>query len=143
MIINYRLDKIAIQKKEQAKGTIEAKNNLQVTHISEEALSSLTKEKALNMKFVFSVVYQPNIASLEIEGNVTYMNDSKTIKEILENWTKNKKIKPEIAAPIFNFILSKCNIKALRLEEDLELPFHVPIPRIKTKKEITNATSAS
>ncbi|MEK6840209.1 MAG: hypothetical protein AABX72_04655, partial [Nanoarchaeota archaeon] len=74
MIINYRLDKIAIQKKEQAKGTIEAKNNLQVTHISEEALSSLTKEKALNMKFVFSVVYQPNIASLEIEGNVTYKN---------------------------------------------------------------------
>ena len=80
MIINYRLDKIAIQKKDKVKGTIEAKNNLQITNINEEILSSLTKEKALNMKFIFSVIYQPNIASLEIEGNVTYMNDLKTIK---------------------------------------------------------------
>lgn len=139
MIINYRLDKIAIQKKSQPKGTIEAKNNLQIKNITEEILSSLTKEKALNMQFAFSVNYEPNVASLEIEGNITYMNDPKTIKDILENWTKNKKIKQEIAAPVFNFILSKCNIKALRLEEDLELPFHVPIPRIKTKADVMDA----
>jgi len=136
MIINYRLDKIAVQKKSQPKGTMEAKNNLHITNITEEALSSLTKEKALNMQFAFSITYEPNIASLEIGGNITYMNDPKTIKDILENWTKNKKIKQEIATPVFNFILSKCNIKALRLEEDLELPFHVPIPRIKTKADL-------
>ena len=139
MIINYRLDKIFIQKKNKPKGPIEAKNNLKITSIAEETISSLTKEKALGMQFAFVVNYEPNVGSLEITGNVTYMNDQKTIKEILENWTKNKKIKQEIAAPVFNYILSKCNVKALRLEEDLELPFHVPIPRIRTKSELLDS----
>ena len=142
MIINYRLDKITIQKKNKPKGPIEAKNNLKVTNIVEESIPSLTKEKALNIQFTFLVNYEPNIASLEIAGSVTYMNDQKTIKEIMENWAKNKKIKKEIAAPVFNFVLSKCNVKALRLEEDLELPFHVPIPRIKTKSEIEAAAKS-
>ena len=143
MIVNYRLDKISIQKKNKPKGPVEAKNNLKVTNIIEEAISSLSKEKALNMQFQFTVKYEPNIADIEIAGNVLYMADQKTIKEISENWNKNKKIKKEIAAPVFNYILSKCNIKALRLEEDLELPFHVPIPKIKTREDINSAAKAS
>lgn len=143
MIINYRLDKIAIQKKNKPKGPVEAKNNLKVIDINEEALPSLTKEKALNMKFSFTIKYEPNIADLEIEGSITYMNDQKTIKDILENWKKNKKIKQEIAAPVFNFILNKCNIKSLRLEEDLELPFHIPIPAVKTRADLAAPAKAS
>jgi hypothetical protein len=28
----------------------------------------------------------------------------------------------------------KCNIKALSLEEDLGLPFHIPMPKVKAGK---------
>ena len=91
MIVNYRLDKIAIQKKNKPKGPVEAKNNLKVINIIEETISSLSKEKALKMQFLFTVKYEPNIADIEIAGNVLYMNDQKTIKEISENWNKNKK----------------------------------------------------
>ena len=143
MIINYRLNKINIQKNNPPKGQIEPKNNLKVTDIKEESLSKLSKEKALNFHFLFSVIYEPKIADLEIEGNITYLNDDKTVKGILENWKKNKKIKPEIAAPIFNHILSKCSIKALSLEEDLELPFHIPIPKLKTKSDLNQPSKAS
>ena len=143
MIINFRLDKIHIERKNQPKGNIEAKNNLKVIDIDHESLSALTKQKALNFKFLFSVVYEPDIAKAEIGGNVTYMADEKQIKEIVEKWKKEKKIKPEIAAPIFNYILAKCNVKALGLEEDLELPFHIPIPRLKAKSEISSKLQAS
>lgn len=143
MIINFRLNKIAVEKKALPKGPIEAKNNLRVVGIEEESLSALTKEKALNIQFVFKVMYEPKIAEVEMQGNITYMNDAKTIKEMLENWQKNKKIKQEIAVPIFNHILSKCNVKALGLEEDVELPFHVPIPRVKTKAELGLPAKAS
>ncbi len=137
MIINFRLDKISIQKKNKPSGPVEAKNNLKVVEMTEESISALTKEKALNLKFTFTVNYEPNIANLEIEGSVTYMNDQKTVKEIFENWKKNKKIDQEVATPIFNHILSKCNIKALKLEEDVELPFHIPIPRLMSKSGLS------
>ena len=143
MIINFRLDKVHSEKKNAPRGNIEAKNNLRVTNIEEESLSSLSKEKALNVYFSFVVEYQPKIANIEIEGSITYLTDQKVVKEILDNWQKNKKIKPEIAAPIFNYILSKCSVKALRLEEELELPFHIPIPKIKQKEEISSSLKAS
>ncbi len=143
MIINFRLNKIAIEKKSIPKGPIEAKNNLKVIGIEEESISSLTKEKALNIQFIFKVMYEPKVAEVEMQGSVTFMNDAKAIKEMLDNWQKNKKIKQEIAVPIFNHILSKCNVKALGLEEDVELPFHVPIPRVKTKAELSSPAKAS
>ena len=90
MIINFRLDKIHIERKNQPKGNIEAKNNLKVIDIDHESLSALTKQKALNFKFLFSVVYEPDIAKAEIGGNVTYMADEKQIKEIVEKWKKEK-----------------------------------------------------
>jgi hypothetical protein len=143
MIINFRLNKISIEKKNIPKGSIEAKNNLRITDVREESISSLTKEKALNLDFVFKVMYEPKVAEVEMQGNVTFMNDAKAVKDILENWQKNKKIKQEVAVPIFNHILSKCNVKALALEEDVELPFHVPIPRVKTKAEMSQPAKAS
>jgi hypothetical protein len=143
MIINYKLKKISIQKKNKIKGPVEAKNNLKITNITEDSLPSLSKEKALNIEFLFSVDYQPDIAALEIIGSITYMQDKKNMKEILENWKKNQKIKKEIAAPIFNYILSQCSIKALSLEEDLELPFHIPLPILKTKADTQPPKKAS
>ena len=142
MIINYRLEKIAIEKKTRPKGPVEAKNSLRITDIKEEPISSLTKDNALNMQFSFAVTYEPNIALLEMVGSVTYLAEVKKAQEILQNWKKNKKIKQEVAAPIFNFILAKCNIKALSLEQDVELPYHLPIPRLKSKAEVTGKKPA-
>jgi len=140
MIINYRLEKISIQKTNKPTGPVEAKNNLKIVNIKEESMASLTKEKALAFKFEFNINYEPKIALIEIIGDVIFMQNTKTIKEILDHWKKTKKIDPKIATPIFNFILEKCNIKALGLEEDVELPFHIPIPRLKTKSDITQQT---
>jgi len=34
---------------------------------------------------------------------------------------------------MFSYVLRKCNIKALVLAEDLNLPSPVPLPRVETK----------
>jgi hypothetical protein len=31
---------------------------------------------------------------------------------------------------IFNFIMVKCNVKALYLEDEMNMPLHVPMPRL-------------
>jgi len=37
--------------------------------------------------------------------------------------------------PLFNFIMNKCNIKALYLEDEMGLPLHIPLPKISTEQE--------
>ena len=39
-----------------------------------------------------------------------------------------------------NFIMEKCNLKSLQLEEDLALPWHVPLPKITDKAPPAPAT---
>ena len=47
---------------------------------------------------------------------------SKTMKE--------KSIPDKFRPTIFNFIMNKCNIKALSIEDELNLPYHVQMPRL-------------
>ena len=54
------------------------------------------------------------------------------IKEVLEDW-KKKKLSDSFQEILFNIILRKANIKALELEEELNLPFHINLPSIKKK----------
>jgi len=47
---------------------------------------------------------------------------------------KNKKISDDIRMPLFNMILTKCNLKALQFEEEFALPTHVPMPRLSPQE---------
>ena len=60
--------------------------------------------------------------------------EKKLAKEILKEW-KSKKIEETLKVQLLNFIISKVSIKALELEEDLDLPYHLPFPKISKKQE--------
>lgn len=141
MIINFALDKIHIERKNVQATKIEAKNNLKITAIQEQSLEPLSKEKVLKFSFSYTVSYEPQIALLEITGNVLYKNDEKKLKEILSFWNNEKKINPNISSVIVNHILTKCNIKSLRLAEELNLPPHIPFPRIALNTNLANKAS--
>ena len=38
-------------------------------------------------------------------------------------------------AQVLNFVLAKCNIKALILSQDVNLPPQIPLPKLTTKKQ--------
>jgi len=139
MIINFNLQKISVERKADIKPNtnVEAKNNLKIEDIQEQQLKPLTTEKALTFSFKFVVTYDPQLASVEMLGNILYMTDEATAKEILVEWKKNKKINPKYSIGIINYALAKCNIRALRLEQEVSLPPHVPFPRIAPKQDTT------
>ncbi|MCS7134254.1 MAG: hypothetical protein NZ889_00120 [Candidatus Pacearchaeota archaeon] len=128
-IIGFSFDKILVEKLNTAKGNIKINVRIDIKEITKEELKFGEKE-TIKISFVFSVEYEPKIASLSLEGNVFFTEESKKIKKILDGW-KNKKLEEEIRASIFNFIITKCNVKALQLEEELGIPFHLPMPRVK------------
>jgi len=144
MIINFLLEKITVIKNKDVTGNIEAKNNLKITDITEQNISSIAKKQAaMNIHFTFTIAYEPNIANIALEGKVLYLTDEKMKKDLLETWKKEEKIDPKISQPILNNILTKCNIKALSLASEVNLPPHIPFPRLALKAEVETQKKAS
>src|SRR3989344_4911567 len=132
-IIGFTLNKISIERKEKQQGKLEIKQNINIDDISTDKINISDKE-IIQTSFTFSVNYSPDFARVELKGQIVLLPEKEELKDILKDW-KKKQISERFRIPLFNFIMSKCNIKALDLEDELNLPLHVPMPRISPKKE--------
>jgi hypothetical protein len=94
------------------------------------------KEDLIGIKFNYTVNYDPDYAKLIFSGDILIELDSKTAKEILKSW-KDKEMPEEFRIFVFNIILRKSNLKALELEDEMNLPLHIPMPSIQ-KEEVKN-----
>ena len=128
-IIGFTFNKISIERKKEIKGKLEIKTNLNISEITKEAVE-LVKEDVLKFNFSFDVLYEPGFISIRFEGSVLVIVPPDKVKEILKHW-KKKKILEYARIPLFNFILTKCNLKALGLEEEFNLPLHIPMPKLQ------------
>lgn len=88
-----------------------------------------TKKEAVNIKFNFGIDYS-NLGNVKLEGRMILIMDSKTLKETLKGW-EDKKLDNEINLIILNAIMQKASLKALQLEDELGLPPHISIPKLK------------
>jgi len=134
-IIGFNLSKIAVERQEKLEGKLEIKQNINVDNIKTQKVD-ISKDEVLKIEFTFSVDYNPKFAKLEFKGHVLAMPEKDEAKQIIKEW-KDKKIPEGIKIGLFNFIMSKCNIKALALEDEMGLPTHVPMPRISPNQEKT------
>ena len=127
-IITFNLTKILVQREEKPKDKIQVNQNINIKDIIEEKIP-ITDNKALKITFNLSINYSENYAKLEFEGTILVLAEKDEFKQFLDSW-KSKKIPEQARIPIFNFIMDKCNVKALYLEDEMGLPFHVPMPRL-------------
>ncbi|MEK6942796.1 MAG: hypothetical protein AABX00_01910 [Nanoarchaeota archaeon] len=136
MIVGFAFTKITAEKNESAKGKIDINNNVSIKDVVEDNLS-LGKEKQTALKFTFEFVskYEPNLGKIGIEGNLLYMTDAKKSKEILASWKKDKKVSQDIMAGLLNHVLTKCNIQALILSQDINLPPPIPLPKVHMQQK--------
>jgi hypothetical protein len=135
-IVGFDFTKIDAEKKAPVKGKININNNVTIKNVEEQNLN-LGKEKQNALKFVFEFVskYDPGIGIIKLEGNVVYMADSKKIKEIMDGWKKDKKLPKDISTGVLNTVLTKSNVKALILSQDINLPPPIPLPKIQLDQE--------
>ena len=136
-IIGFNFEKIQAERKNNAKGKIEISSNINIKSVTQESLDLVKEKPTLKFSFEFSLNYKPDIASLLFQGFVISIFEKEQAREILKKF-KSKKISDEVRIPLFNFILSKCNLRALQFEEELSLPFHIPFPRISHSQQSNN-----
>lgn len=102
--------------------------NIEFTDFEKESIP-LLNEEAAKVSFKFSIVYEPKQAELSFTGVIILKADKEGLKNMIKAW-KKKQLPPEMQVPLFNIILNRCTIKALQLEQDLNLPTHIPLPRL-------------
>lgn len=127
-IIGFSFTKISAEKHKDL--SEELKFNTKINFLSVESIKSdflKIKEEVIKLVFSYDVDYDPGFVKIEFKGEVLIAVEPKLAKELLKGW-KDQQIPEEIKLIVFNLILRKSNAKALQLEEELGLPFHIPLP---------------
>jgi hypothetical protein len=131
-IVGFNFAKIDAEKKEAAKGKISINNNVVIKTVEEKKISlSNDKQKVLSFNYEFIAKYDPDVGSIKIYGDVLFMETTAKAKEILDGWKKDKSLPKEIMPPVLNTILNKCNVQALILSEQVNLPPPIPLPKLQ------------
>lgn len=127
--------KIQVEKfKDRVEG-LKIGTRIDVSDIQEAKADMLkTKEEILAVKFLYGLDYEPEMAKIDLEGNLVLSLESKKTREILKQW-KNKKMPEDFRSTLFNLILRKCSLRALQLEEEMNLPIHLQLPTLKISEK--------
>jgi len=134
-VVGFNFRKIGVEKTSDSMKDIKINTKIDISDINEVKSDMLKgEEQIIGVKFVYNIEYNPNIANINLEGIILLALDKDEAKNILESW-KTKKVSESFRISLFNLILRKSNVKALELEEEMNLPFHIPFPSLKAKKE--------
>ena len=106
------------------------------TNVEREKVELLRDTEAIKTSFKFAIFFKDPEKKLEsqnevsFEGSILLALEKEEAKEFLKAW-KKKEVPKDKVLPLYNFILKKCSVRALQLEEELGLPSHIPFPQIK------------
>ena len=131
-IVGLNITKIDAERKEPKGGKVSINNNISITSVETKDLSlGKTKQKGLRFNFKFTCDYVPETGKINLEGNVMYLADTDRVKAVKEGWDKSKSVPGDIMEPVLNAALNRCNIEAIKLSQDINLPTPVPMPRLQ------------
>ena len=131
-VVGFNFTKILVEKKTAIKGKVDIKNNVSVKDVESADFSLGTaKQNALKFTFEFTSDYSPSVGQIMLIGDLLYMDQSSKQEEVLKNWKKSKQVPKETMGEILNTVLMRCNIEALILSRDVNLPPPVQLPKVE------------
>ena len=135
-IVGFNFKKINVERKQDSvKGKVDIKNNVAITDVEKSDLAlGGSSQKAVKIEFDFGVDYEPKLGSMKFIGDIIYLGEAAKIDELLKEWEKDKKLPKEIAAGVINTVLTKCNIQALILSQQINLPAPIQLPKVKIEE---------
>jgi len=134
-ILGFNFSKLNIEKYKESLNNLQIKNEVDILEVSEVKQDFFkTEEEMIGVKFMYNVIYSPDIAKVQTEGNMLIALDYKTAREILKDW-KKKSLPEEFRIAMINIIFRKAGLKALELEDQMNLPLHMQMPSLRKKEE--------
>ncbi len=134
-LIGFNFNKINIEKFSDKIENLKINTNINISEINEIKSNFFkTKEEFIGVKFIYNINYDPDIAKIELVGNLVFGIEPKIAKEILKQW-QDKKMSEDFKITLFNIILRKSNLKALQLEDEINLPPHISLPSLRKQED--------
>jgi hypothetical protein len=137
-IVGFSIKYINAERNKFKSDKLEIKSNINLEDPIEEIVP-LSPKKTVSIPFSFTIEYSPDLAKISLKGNVILLPDEKD-GDLIKDW-KEKQTDPKIKIPLFNFIMNRCNLKSLMLEEELNLPPHIPFPKFSIEHDQKQETS--
>lgn len=135
-VIGFNLTKSSIERKETELKNITIDQNINILDVQKDHIS-LTDDDVLRIKFDYTIDYSKGDAVIQFVGSLITVPSSDDIKKYLKAW-EGKDLPEDSRVSIFNFIMNKCTIKALSLEDEFGLPFHIKLPKISSENKKDN-----
>jgi len=130
-VLGFNYEKVSIEKMKELQENFKINTNMDVSDIKEIKSGIInTKDTILQVKFVYNVKYEPDFAVVDLKGNMLLSIEESLAKEVLKDW-KKKNMPSGFRVTLFNMIMRKASIKAVELEDDLNLPPHLPLPVLR------------
>lgn len=134
-VIGFNYTKLSAEKTKSDFKGLKIESAMNIDNI-EEIINKQVKSEEIFLKISFSNVltYKPEIAKIEVRGEIILALDKKLGEETLKDW-KNKKLDSKLRIAIFNAILRKSNVKTLEMEEMINVPYHFQLPSLKVESK--------
>jgi hypothetical protein len=143
-IIGFNINKIHAERKKTSEGKININNNVSIVNVHDSSISlGGNEQNTIQVEFKFVSTYEPDVGQVLMEGDVLWLIDKNQAGDIMKGWAKTKTLPDVIMRTVLNHILMKCNIEALILSRDINLPPPIPLPKIDKGPEDTVPASES
>jgi len=133
-VVGLQFNKITVEKFGPIKGKVSVNNNVMLKDVEKTDMTiGVSKQGVLKFHFEFTANYEPKLANITIIGFLTFLEKPETAKSIADSWKKDKKIPKEVMSSVLNTVLSRCNIEAMLLSREVNLPPPIPLPKVQVK----------
>ena len=148
-IIGFNFTKMSVERVPDFKpGPINT--SIEIIDVQKDEIKLLKDTQAMRLTFKYSITYDEKgkgnekekkadkndkpSAEVNFEGNIILSINKEELKNIQKSW-KKKQLPPMMQIPLYNVILRKCSPRAAYLEEEINLPTHLPIPQLKPSNQ--------
>ena len=138
-ILSFGFNKILVEKSVKNSKQINIKSGLKILDVVSSDMIKDAKQKAFVIKFGFDVKYEPEVGNINLEGELMYLASEDLAKKLEASWKKDKSMPKEVGMVVFNRILQNCNIEALILSREINLPAPIQLPKINAQPASTQA----
>src|SRR3989344_5946585 len=95
-LLGFNFTKISIEKAKDSLSELKIENQIDIPDITEVKQDVLkSKDELLATKFKYVIKYAPDIAHINLEGNILVSVEAKLAKETMKKW-KNKEFPEEL-----------------------------------------------
>jgi hypothetical protein len=130
-LVGFNFTRVTGQRTGELKGKINVSNNVVLKGVKKSEIGlSLEKEQGIEVEFLFTSTYSPEVGKIELGGKILLLEPKSEAESILSGWEKTKRLPPRLMEQVFSTVLRKCNIQAIVLSEDIGLPSPVRLPEV-------------